>query len=183
MTGPGLGESTVGIIGFGRIGQSVALKVKAFNAKNILYFNRSEKQIEAKKTGAIKVSFEELLKQSDFIICCCALTKETQNMFNIESFAKMKRTAVFINTSRGGLVDQSALVDALENGIIRAAGLDVTVPEPLPLDHSLFKMSNCTILPHIGSATIEARTAMAKLTLDNLMNALEDKPMPAELKL
>lgn len=182
MTGPGLADATVGIVGFGRIGQSVALKVKAFHAKNILYFNRSEKNNEALATSAKKVSFDDLLHLSDFVICCCAFTQETQNLFNAEAFSKMKNTAIFINSSRGGIVDQNALVDALNNGEIRGAGLDVTTPEPLPPDHPLFKLKNCVVLPHIGSATIEARTAMARLAAENLLSALENKCMPAELK-
>lgn len=181
MTGPGLADATVGIVGFGRIGQSVALKVKAFRAKNILYFNRSEKKDEASATSAQKVSFDALLHSSDFVICCCALTQETQNLFDAGAFTKMKNTAIFINTSRGGIVDQNALVNALSNGDIRGAGLDVTTPEPLPLDHPLFKLKNCVILPHIGSATIEARTAMAQLAAENLLSALENRSMPAEL--
>lgn len=178
MTGPGLAGSTVGIVGFGRIGQSVASKVKAFNTKRILYYNRTEKPNDA---SAERVPLDRLLAQSDFVICCLPLMPDTKCLFNAETFAKMKSTSVFINTSRGGLVDQDSLVDALEKKTIWAAGLDVTSPEPLPLDSPLLKLKNCTILPHIGSATNEARTAMAELAADNLLAALENRSMPAEL--
>ncbi|KAJ2940414.1 hypothetical protein O0L34_g94 [Tuta absoluta] len=181
MTGPGLAGATVGIAGFGRIGQAVAQRVKAFNTSRILYFNRSERP-EAKETGAVKVNFDKLLQESDFIICCAALVPETKEMFNKAAFEKMKRTAIFINTSRGGTVDQGALIEALKNNTIRAAGLDVTTPEPLPLDSPLFKLSNCVILPHIGSATIEARNVMSELTAQNILAALKCKEMPAEIK-
>ncbi|RVE48033.1 hypothetical protein evm_007345 [Chilo suppressalis] len=181
MTGPGLASSTVGIVGFGRIGQAVARRVKAFNTSKILYYNRSEKP-KARETGAVKVSFDELLRDSDFVICCAALVSETKEIFNKSAFDKMKNTAVFINTSRGGTVDQDALIEALKTNNIRAAGLDVTTPEPLPLDSPLFKLKNCVILPHIGSASIEARNTMSELTANNILTALNGKDMPAELK-
>lgn len=181
MTGPGLAGATVGIAGFGRIGQAVARRVHAFNTKQILYYNRSERK-EAAETNARKVSFDELLKQSDFVICCAALVPETKEIFNKEAFEKMKPTSVFVNTSRGGTVDQNALIEALKTNKIRAAGLDVTTPEPLPLDNPLFKLKNCIILPHIGSASIEARNTMSELTARNILAALKGKDMPAELK-
>uniref|UniRef100_A0A2A4JFD3 Glyoxylate reductase/hydroxypyruvate reductase n=1 Tax=Heliothis virescens TaxID=7102 RepID=A0A2A4JFD3_HELVI len=181
MTGPGLSGSTVGIVGFGRIGQAVARRVKAFNTNKILYFNRSERP-EAQETGAIKVSFDDLLSQSDFIICCAALVPETKEIFNKAAFEKMKKTAIFVNTSRGGTVDQDALIEALKNNTIRAAGLDVTTPEPLPLDNPLLKLPNCVVLPHIGSAAIETRDTMSELTAENILAGLKGSGMPAELK-
>lgn len=181
MTGPGLQGATVGIAGFGRIGQAVAKRVKAFNSGKILYFNRSERK-EAQEVGAVKVSFDELLQESDFIICCSALVPETKELFNKAAFEKMKRSAVFVNTSRGQLVDQNALIEALENNTIRAAGLDVTTPEPLPLENPLFKLKNCVVLPHIGSASIEARNIMSELVAKNILAVLQGSNMPAELK-
>lgn len=181
MTGPGLENATVGIVGFGRIGQAVARRVKAFDTARILYTNRSENP-GGKEIGAVKVTFDELIAQSDFVICCAALVPETKELFNKQTFEKMKRTAIFINTSRGGTVDQNALIEALTNNTIRAAGLDVTTPEPLPLDSPLFKLKNCVILPHIGSATIEARNIMSELTATNILGALNGTEMPAELK-
>jgi glyoxylate/hydroxypyruvate reductase len=180
MCGPGLGGSTVGIVGFGRIGQEVAKRVKPFNVKKIVYYNRSVRK-EAEEIGAEKVTLDELLSQSDFVIVCCALTPETKEMFNDDAFKKMMKSAVFVNTSRGGVVDQDALVRALSNKVIWGAGLDVMTPEPLPLDHPLFKLKNCVILPHIGSACIETRNGMAVLTAKNILAALEGKKMPSEL--
>ncbi|XP_023018036.1 glyoxylate reductase/hydroxypyruvate reductase [Leptinotarsa decemlineata] len=181
MCGPGIKGSTVGIVGFGRIGQEIARKLKAFNPRRIVYCNRSEKLSESKQIGAERVSFDELLAESDFISLSAASTPETKHMFNEAAFSKMKPTAVFVNTSRGDLVDQEALIRALENKTIRAAGLDVMTPEPLPLDHPLFKLKNCVILPHIGSATIETRNEMGILTARNIVAALEGEKMPSEL--
>lgn len=181
MTGPGLAGATVGVVGFGRIGQAVARRVKAFGTSKILYYNRSERP-EAKETGAIKAEFNDLIAQSDFVICCAALVPETKEIFNKAAFEKMKPTAIFVNTSRGGTVDQDALIEALQNNTIRAAGLDVTTPEPLPLDSPLFKLKNCVVLPHIGSAAIEARNAMSELVARNIIAALDGTEMPAEIK-
>ncbi|XP_045774592.1 glyoxylate reductase/hydroxypyruvate reductase-like [Maniola jurtina] len=181
MTGPGLNGATVGMVGFGRIGQAVARRVKSFNTAKILYFSRSER-VEAKEVGAIKVNFEELLRESDFVIVCAPLVPETKEMFNKSAFEKMKCSAVFVNTSRGALVDQDALIYALENNIIWGAGLDVTTPEPLPLDSPLFKLKNCVVLPHIGSATFGTRNTMSELTASNILAALNGTKMPAELK-
>ncbi|KAF5306258.1 hypothetical protein FQA39_LY08956 [Lamprigera yunnana] len=180
MCGPGLCGSTVGIVGFGRIGQEVAKRLKAFNVKQILYTGRSEKD-KGIQMGAKFVVLDELLKESDFVIATCALTPETKEMFNDDAFKKMKPTAVFVNTSRGGTVDQEALIRALKSNTIWAAGLDVTTPEPLPLNNELFKLKNCVILPHIGSASIETRNNMATLSVRNIITALCGEEMPNEL--
>lgn len=181
MTGPGLAGSTVGIVGFGRIGQAIARRVKAFNTAKILYFNRSQRP-EGDEIGAVKVDFQTILKESDFIICSIALVPETIELFNAAAFKQMKRTAIFINTSRGATVNQEALIQALQSHTIRAAGLDVTTPEPLPLNNALLSMNNCVVLPHIGSATIETRDKMGVLTAQNIISALNSEPMPAEMK-
>jgi len=103
-------------------------------------------------------------------------------MFNKETFRKMKKTAIFINTSRGGLVNQTDLFDALSSGTIKSAGLDVTTPEPLPLTSPLLKLDNCVILPHIGSATQETREAMAMIASDNLIAGVKSAKLPCEVK-
>lgn len=180
MCGPGLNNSTVGIVGFGRIGQAVARRLKPFNVSKILYHGRSDKP-EAVETGAERVPFDELLQKSDFVIVTCALTPDTKDLFDDKAFKKMKSNAIFVNTSRGGVVVQDALIDALKNKTILAAGLDVMTPEPLPLDSPLLKMKNCVLLPHIGSASIETRINMAMLTSNNIIAALKNKDMPAEL--
>lgn len=180
MTGPGLHNSTVGIVGFGRIGQAVAQRIKAFNVKQILFTSRKDKP-EAKELQAKRVDFEQLLHDSDFVIVTCALTPETTNLFNKDAFNKMKKRSIFINTSRGGVVDQEALINALKNQTILAAGLDVMTPEPLPLDSPLLQLNNCVLLPHIGSATIQTREDMAILTARNIYAALNGDVMPNEL--
>nr|XP_022900378.1 glyoxylate reductase/hydroxypyruvate reductase [Onthophagus taurus] len=181
MCGPGLSNSTVGIVGFGRIGQTVAKMLKPFNVKQILYHNRSEKSKEAEEIGAKRVDFDTLIKTSDFIIATISLTPETEGLFNKDVFKMMKKSAVFVNTSRGGVVNQDDLVDALESGAIWAAGLDVTTPEPLPVNHKLFMLKNCVVLPHIGSASIQTRKNMAMMTVKNILAALDGEKMPGEL--
>lgn len=180
MCGPGLSGSTVGIVGFGRIGQEVAKRLKPFNVKRFVYYGRTDK---TNNVGAQRVTFDELLHDSDFVIATCALTIETKGIFNKSAFEKMKSSAVFINTSRGTVVDQDALIEALKSKKIWGAGLDVTTPEPLPLDSELFKLQNCVVLPHIGSAAIETRKQMAVLTAKNIVTALKGEDMPAELDL
>lgn len=182
MCGPGLKDSTVGIVGFGRIGQEIAKRLKSFKPKQILYYNRSERRKEADEIGCKRVSFDDLLKSSDFISISCALTDDTKHLFNKDAFKKMKNSAVLVNTSRGGVVNQDDLLDALKTNEIWGAGLDVMTPEPLPLDNELFKLKNCVILPHIGSASIETRNEMANLCAQNIVAALKGEQMPTELK-
>ncbi|GBM20234.1 Glyoxylate reductase/hydroxypyruvate reductase [Araneus ventricosus] len=177
MCGTSLAGSTVGIVGLGRIGFAVAERLKSFKLKNILYSGNKPKIEATEKLNAKFVPFEELLKQSDFVITCASLTPNTRGIFNLEAFQKMKRNAIFVNTSRGGLVNHEDLYTVLTTGIIKAAGLDVMEPEPLPIDHRLTKLPNCVLLPHIGSATVETRTTMALLTAKNILAGLDGKPL------
>lgn len=181
LCGPGLEGSTVGIYGFGRIGQSVAKKLLAFGVRRILYCGR--KKSEGDEIGAINTDFDCLLKESDFVIVNCSLTPETKGIFNKDKFSLMKPTAIFVNTARGGVVDQEDLLEALQNKVIGGAGLDCMNPEPIPPDHPLTKLDNCVLLPHIGSATLGARNAMGVLAAQNLLAALDDTEMPAEIKI
>jgi glyoxylate/hydroxypyruvate reductase len=181
MCGRGLAGSTVGIVGLGRIGKAVASCLRPFGVKSILYTGRARKPSAETEVGAEFVPLDSLLEKSDFVIASCPMTKETEKLFNRRAFSKMKRSAIFVNTSRGGVVDQDDLYEALKNGTIAAAGLDVTTPEPLPVDHRLLELSNCVILPHIGSATVETRTKMAELTARNILAGLSGSPMPSEL--
>ena len=142
MTGPKLAGSVVGIVGLGRIGFRVAEYLRGFGVSKILYTSRSEKP-EATKLQAQKTELDCLLQQSDFVIVTTALVPETREMFKKETFEKMKKNAIFINISRGEIVHQPSLIEALKNGTIRAAGLDVTTPEPIPLDSELLKLENC----------------------------------------
>lgn len=138
----GLAGKTVGIVGLGRIGLRVAEIIKSFKVAKILYTSRTEKP-EASEFNGEKVDFSILLKNSDFIIVTVALTPQTRYMFNAWAFSQMKNTAIFVNASRGDVVDQVALIDALRNNSIAAAGLDVTSPEPVPLDSELLLLDNC----------------------------------------
>ncbi|KAB7506367.1 Glyoxylate reductase/hydroxypyruvate reductase, partial [Armadillidium nasatum] len=172
--------STVGIFGLGNIGKEVIKKLQGFNIKSFLYNSRSKKSKE-EELSAKFVSFDELLRNSDFIIITCSLNADTKEIFNKDAFSKMKENAIVINVSRGGVIDQDALIDALKSGRIRAAGLDVMTPEPLPLGHPLLSTPNLTILPHIGTAELKTRTEMAMMCANNIIAALKDEKMPGEL--
>jgi len=172
-----LAGKTLGIVGMGQIGVAVAKRAKAFGMK-IIYYNRNRRSND-NEIGAIYESFHGLLEQSDYVIVLTPLSKETRGLFGREQFKKMKSTAYFINVSRGPVVDTDALLDALRTGEIAYAALDVTDPEPLLGDHPLLTLPNILITPHIGSATIETRTAMAQLTADNLLAGLSGEPLPA----
>lgn len=142
MCGPGLSGSTVGIVGLGRIGLQVGKCLKSFNVARLLYTSRTAKP-EASKFCGQKVELNELLRESDFVVVTTTLTSETRHMFNAEAFKQMKNTAIFVNGSRGEVVDQVALIDALKSKTIAAAGLDVMTPEPISLDSELLKLNNC----------------------------------------
>ncbi|CAH1396765.1 unnamed protein product [Nezara viridula] len=179
MCGRGLYKSIVGFVGFGRIGQSVAKKLITFGISKILY-SGPRRKLEGDQLGAEYIDLDNLLRQSDFVIVACPLTPETEGMFTAEKFSLMKRSAIFINTTRGAIVDHEALVHALKNKIIAAAGLDVMDPEPLPIDHPLIGLDNCVLTPHIGSATYGTRDVMCIITAKNIIAALHGEKMPAE---
>lgn len=181
MCGQSIKNSTVGIVGFGRIGQEVAKRIVPFRPKRIIFSNRSDRPKEAKEIGAEQCTLDELLGNSDFVILTCAATPDTKNLINEDTLHKMKSNAVLINTSRGTLVDQHALYECLEANVIRGAGLDVTSPEPLPLDSPLLTLSNCIILPHIGSADVDTRMEMSRITACNILAGLKGVKMIAEL--
>ncbi|XP_006629975.2 glyoxylate reductase/hydroxypyruvate reductase-like [Lepisosteus oculatus] len=183
LCGYELNQSTVGIMGLGRIGVAIAERLKPFGVKRFIYTDVAPRTELASKIQAEYVTMDELARESDFLAVCCALTPETQGICNHSLFSKMKKTAVFINTSRGPVVNQEDLYEALSSGQIAAAGLDVTTPEPLPPDHPLFKLKNCVILPHIASASYTTRNSMSALAANNLLAGLKGEPMPKELKL
>jgi len=168
---------TLGIVGMGRIGAAVARRAKAFGM-NVIYFNRNRRNDE-QELGVTYAKFDELLGQADCIIVLTPLSPETRGMFGNEEFRKMKSTAIFVNAARGPIVDTEALIGALVTNKIAHAALDVTDPEPLPGDHPLLKLPNVLITPHIGSATLETRTSMEQLTVDNLLAGLANQPLPA----
>ena len=180
LCGRGLAGSTVGVVGLGRIGTAVAKRLRSFGIARLLYCGRQVAP-SAGELGAERVDFAALLRDSDFVVACCGLTAETTGMFNAAAFSCMKRTSVFVNTSRGGVVAQDDLVTALRRGDIGAAGLDVTTPEPLPPTHPLYTLPNCVVLPHIGSATHETRQHMAEMAAQNLLAALTGRPLLAQV--
>lgn len=182
MCGPDVYGATVGVIGLGRIGAAVARRLRAFNCK-ILYSGRAPKPEFEEVMDAKFVGLEELLAESDVVIPLCPLNESTKGMFDMSKFRAMKKTAVFINAARGELVNQEDLYEALTEGEIFAAGLDVTTPEPLPTDSPLIKCPNCFILPHIGSASKGTRTAMATLAAKNLVASYKGEELPSEVKL
>lgn len=182
MCGPAIKDTTIGIVGFGRIAQEVAKRIIPFKPKRIIYSNRSNsREKEAREVGAERVSIEKLLSTSDVVILLCALTPETTHLINANTLKTMKKTAVLINCSRGQVIDQDALYNALQSNTIRAAGLDVTTPEPLPIDSKLLTLNNCVIIPHIGSAEIETRQEMARVTALNVLGAMKNTEMIYEL--
>ena len=168
---------TLGIVGLGRIGLTFAKFMSGFNCK-VLYSGPREKAEMAAEIGAEYCQFEDLLARSDIVSVHCPLMPATEKLINADALKKMKPSAVLINTSRGGVVDQDALAAALREGTIAGAGLDVTDPEPLPTDHELFTLSNCTVLPHVGSATMGTREKMQALATDNLIAGLKGEALP-----
>lgn len=176
--GQELEGKTLGIFGLGRIGIDLAQKVKAAYHMNILYHNRHQ-NIEAEKLLDAKyVSFEQLLSDSDVLSVHANLSESTKNKFNKSAFQQMKPSSIFINTARGGLHVETDLIDALEKGTIWGAGLDVTNPEPMNPTSPLLKQPNVCILPHIGTATEQTRTAMALRASQNIISVLKGEKMP-----
>ncbi|GAA6090019.1 glyoxylate reductase/hydroxypyruvate reductase b [Tachysurus ichikawai] len=183
LCGYELANSTVGILGLGRIGVAIAERLKPFKVKKFIYTDVEPRPELAEAIQAEFVPMDELARQSDFLAVCCALTPETQRICNKNLFTKMKNTAILVNTSRGGVVNQEDLYAALSSGQIAGAGLDVTTPEPLPTNHPLLTLKNCVILPHIASASYTTRNAMSALAANNLLAGLRGDPMPKELQL
>ncbi|MFT4066780.1 2-hydroxyacid dehydrogenase [Paraburkholderia sp.] len=165
-------HKTLGIVGMGRIGTSVARRAALGFRMNVLYVDQGPNALAERVYGAKKVDLEELLKSSDFVLLQAPLTKETRNLISTAQLRSMKRSAFLINASRGPIVDEPALIEALKDGTIAGAGLDVYWEEPLPADSPLLKLDNVVTLPHIGSATHETRQAMNKNAAENLINAL-----------
>lgn len=175
-----LAGKTLGIIGMGDIGSAIAKRAQVSKMK-VVYHNRHQRADDA-ELGVTYLSQEELLATSDFVLVAVTLNPSTKGLLNAAAFAQMKPGACFINISRGGVVDTDALYEALESGQLSYAALDVTDPEPLPGEHKLLSLDNITITPHIASYTSETRDAMAMLTVENILAALQGKEMPAEVK-
>jgi len=170
--------STLGIVGMGRIGAAMARRAKGFGMK-IMYSDviRQQPQTE-KELGLEYVELGKLLAESDFITLHTNLSPETHHLIGPEQFKRMKRTCILINTSRGPIVDNMALYEALRDGKIAYAGLDVTEPEPIPIDHPLLTLDNIVIAPHIASASVTTRTKMGMMAAENLIAGLKGEPLP-----
>jgi glyoxylate reductase len=181
LLGPDVHGATIGIVGFGRIGQAMARRARGFGMK-ILYHDvhRADPIIEAEHSASF-LSLEELLPRSDFVSLHVNLTPETKGLINAEKLAWMKPTAVLVNTSRGPVVDGDALAAALKKGTIFAAGLDVTDPEPIPMDSPLVGLDNCLIVPHIASASRATRGKMAQMAAANLVAGVRGERLPTPI--
>jgi glyoxylate reductase len=166
--------ATLGIVGFGRIGQGMARMAAGFGMR-VLVNNRRQDPKLANQFDVTFVDFLDLLKESDFVSLHVALTPETHHLIGKRELQLMKSSAVLINAARGPVVDTDALVDALSTGEIFAAGLDVTDPEPLPADHPLVSLPNCVVVPHIASATVQTRNAMASLAARNIVELVHGR--------
>jgi glyoxylate reductase len=166
MVGGDTAGMTLGIVGWGRIGQAMARRGEGFGMR-VIHSSRSS-----------GIPFEQLLEEADYVSLHTPLTPETRHLMGAPEFKRMKRTAYLINTARGGVVDQSALREALVGGEIAGAGLDVTEPEPLPADDPLLSAPNLLVVPHVGSATFRTRSRMADMAVDNLLAALAGEAMP-----
>jgi glyoxylate reductase len=177
--GQDLAGRTVGIVGMGRIGLSMARRCRGGWGMEVLYHDQRANAEAERELGAKRVDFDTLLARSDFVSVHADLNETTRGMFNAAAFAKMKRTAVFVNTARGPLVVEADLVTALRDGVIFAAGLDVTDPEPPHLDNPLLRLPNCVVAPHIASATVSSRNGMAEIAADNLLAGLRGEPLRA----
>ena len=168
-------HKTLGIVGMGRIGMALAQRAHfGFNMPIFYNARRHHKEAE-ERFNARYCDLDTLLQESDFVCLILPLTDETHHLFGAEQFAKMKSSAIFINAGRGPVVDENALIAALQKGEIHAAGLDVFEQEPLSVDSPLLSMANVVAVPHIGSATHETRYGMAACAVDNLIDALQGK--------
>lgn len=176
LLGTDVHGKTLGIIGLGRIGYAVAKRAQGFGMK-ILYSGGSKTDF-AQRVGAQLVDLPTLLSQSDFVTIHAPLNGDTRGMIGTEELAQMKSSATLINTARGAIVDSTALYEALKNGNIASAALDVTDPEPIPMDDPLLSLPNCLIVPHIGSATRETRQRMGELAAENLLAGLHGERLP-----
>ncbi|XP_048403582.2 probable 2-ketogluconate reductase isoform X2 [Stegostoma tigrinum] len=176
--------ATLGIIGMGRIGYKVAQKAKGFDMK-ILYHNRNRRTEEEERLveACYCAKIDDLLQESDFVMIVVNLTPQTTKMMGERELRLMKPNATLINISRGGVIDQDALVKVLQNGVIRAAALDVSEPEPLPRTHPLLRLTNVILTPHIGAATEKTHHMILEKMTENALAAVRGLPMPNEVLL
>lgn len=179
LLGQDVWGATIGLVGMGRIARAVARRAAGFGMR-VVYWSRTRlSEDEAQRAGLIWCeSLDQLLRESDFVSLHVPLSADTRRLIGARELGLMKSTAVLVNTGRGGLVDQAALADALRSGLIAAAGLDVTDPEPIGATDPLLDLENVVIVPHIGSATRATRTKMAVMAVENLLAGLDGKVPP-----
>jgi glyoxylate reductase len=173
LAGGDLHGTTLGIVGMGRIGRAIARRAGGFDME-VLYASPSPKEVAAEH-----VSLRRLLELSDHVVLSTRLDESTRHLISREQLSLMKPTAYLVNVARGPVVDTAALVEALAEGRIAGAALDVTDPEPLPPDHALLSLENCLVVPHIASASLRTRNAMVSLAVDNLLAGLSGRSLPA----
>ncbi len=176
LMGQDIHGSTLGIIGMGRIGQAMARRAGGFGMR-VIYVDQHDIPAAA-ELGAVRVSFDQVLAESDFLSLHTPLTAETVHLIDARALKRMKPTAVLINTARGPVVDPDALYDALVRGDIAYAALDVTEPEPIPMDSPLLTLDNCLIVPHIASSSTACRGKMALMAAENLLAGLAGERLP-----
>jgi glyoxylate reductase len=177
LLGTDVCEATLGIVGLGRIGQAVARRAQGFDMR-ILYYDMVRNEEIEKSLGVEFVELDDLLRQSDFVSLHCPLTDETTHLIGARECEVMGPESYLINTSRGPVVDEAALYDALRDNKIRGAGLDVTEVEPISDDSPLLELDNLVICPHIASASFKTRNKMATMAAENLVAGLQGKPLP-----
>ena len=170
--------ATLGIVGFGRIGREVARRAQGFGMRILYADTHRASREEETALGATWVDLDRLLAEADFVSLHVNLTADTRHLIDAAALAKMKPGAILVNTSRGPVVDGDALVEALRSGHLFGAGLDVTEPEPLPVDHPLNGLPNCLVVPHIASASEATRARMAEMAARNLLAGLRGEPLP-----
>ena len=180
LLGQDIYQATLGILGFGRIGQAVARRATGFSMRILWHdvVRTEDMETTAQELGAEFVDPDTLFAEADFLSLHTQLTEETQGLVNAAAFAKMKRTAIVVNTARGPIIDPDDLYTALQEGQIGGAGLDVTDPEPIPTDSPLLSLDNLVICPHIASASVATRTKMATMAAQNLIAGLSGKRPP-----
>ena len=178
LMGVDIHGATLGIVGFGRIGREMARRGRGFGMTVIYHDVHPASAADEAELGARRVEMDELLRDADFISLHVNLTDETHHLIDAAALRSMKPSAVLVNTSRGPVVDPAALVEALRDGEIFAAGLDVTEPEPLPADHPLVALPNCVVVPHIASASRVTRGKMAAMAAANLLAGLRGERLP-----
>lgn len=166
---------TIGILGMGRIGKAIAKRAHCGFDMNVIYYNRSAHPDVEQAYQAKRLELDDVLSQADFVVIILPLTDQTKRLITKQKLALMKPSAILINGARGAIVDEQALIEALKNKTIKAAGLDVFEVEPLPTTSPLMQLDNVLLSPHVGSATVETRYAMAKCAVDNIIAALKDE--------